>query len=45
VISALTVLSVIAVYLGKFIALKIKKKTISTIAGIVFILLGISFFL
>jgi putative Ca2+/H+ antiporter (TMEM165/GDT1 family) len=41
VISALTVLSVIAVYLGKFIALKIKKKTISTIAGIVFVLIGI----
>jgi putative Ca2+/H+ antiporter (TMEM165/GDT1 family) len=45
VISALTVLSVMAVYLGKFIALKIKKKTISTIAGISFVLIGISFFL
>lgn len=44
VISALTVLSVMAVYLGKFIALKIKKRVISTIAGISFVLIGISFF-
>lgn len=45
VIFALTVLSVMTVYLGKFIALKINKRAISTVAGIVFILLGISFFL
>ncbi|MGB9716805.1 MAG: TMEM165/GDT1 family protein [Thermodesulfovibrionales bacterium] len=44
VISALTVLSVMAIYLGRFIVTKINKRLISTIAGIVFVLLGISFF-
>jgi Ca2+/H+ antiporter, TMEM165/GDT1 family len=41
VISALTVLSVMAVYLGKFIALKMNKGVISKIAGAVFIVMGI----
>jgi putative Ca2+/H+ antiporter (TMEM165/GDT1 family) len=45
VISALTFLSIMAVYLGKFIAMKLKKKVISTVAGMLFVLLGISFFL
>lgn len=41
VLSALTILSVMAVYLGRFIALKIKKDIVSKIAGTVFIALGI----
>jgi putative Ca2+/H+ antiporter (TMEM165/GDT1 family) len=41
VISALTILSVMTIYLGKFIALKVNKKVVSDIAGIVFILVGI----
>jgi len=41
VISALTILSVMAVYLGKFIALKLNRKVVSNIAGVVFILVGI----
>jgi len=45
VIFALTVLSVTAVYLGKLIALKLNKRAISTVAGILFVLIGISFFL
>jgi len=45
VILALTILSVMAVYLGKFIALKINKRTISKVAGIVFIVLGILCFI
>ncbi|MCX5859418.1 MAG: TMEM165/GDT1 family protein [Proteobacteria bacterium] len=44
-LAALAVLSVMAVYLGKFIAEKIDKKIISRIAGILFILIGASFFL
>jgi len=44
VIFALAVLSVMAVYLGKFIALKLNKRAISTVAGILFVLIGISFF-
>jgi putative Ca2+/H+ antiporter (TMEM165/GDT1 family) len=44
VLSSLTVLSVMAVYLGKYIALKINKKVISLVAGIMFIVLGILFF-
>ncbi len=42
VILALTLLSLIAVFLGKFLTKKINKKTISIIAGILFILIGIS---
>lgn len=41
VIAALTMLSVMAVYLGKIISRKINKKTISIISGILFILIGI----
>lgn len=41
VISALTILSVMTIYLGKFVALKVNKKVISNIAGVVFILVGI----
>ncbi|MGQ9569433.1 MAG: TMEM165/GDT1 family protein [Thermodesulfovibrionales bacterium] len=44
VISALTALSLVAIYLGRFIVTKLNKRLISSIAGIVFILLGISFF-
>jgi putative Ca2+/H+ antiporter (TMEM165/GDT1 family) len=45
VLSALTILSIMAVYLGKFIALKMKKKAISKVAGIVFVVLGVLCFL
>jgi Ca2+/H+ antiporter, TMEM165/GDT1 family len=41
VLSALSVLSVMAVYLGKFIALRMNKRVISKIAGGMFIALGI----
>jgi putative Ca2+/H+ antiporter (TMEM165/GDT1 family) len=41
VLSALTVLSVMAVYLGKYIGLKMNKRVISKIAGAVFIAMGI----
>ncbi len=41
VMIALTILSVMAVYLGKIISKKINKKTISIIAGALFILLGV----
>jgi len=45
IISALTILSITAIYLGKFLTKKLKKSTISTIAGILFIIIGIiSFF-
>ena len=40
---ALTFLSVIAIYFAKYISEKMNKKTINIIAGIVFIVLGISF--
>ena len=42
VILALTILSIMAIYLGKFLATKLKRKTVSIIAGILFILIGIS---
>ena len=45
VLSSLTILSIIAVYLGKYIALKINKKVISLVAGIMFIVLGILCFI
>lgn len=45
VMLALFILSVMAVYLGKIIMDKVDKRTISTIAGIMFILIGASFFL
>jgi len=43
--AALAALSVMAVYLGKFISEKVDKKAIARIAGIAFIVVGISFFL
>lgn len=45
VLSALTLLSVMAIYLGKFIALKMNKRAISKVAGIVFVVLGVLCFL
>jgi len=44
VILALTLISIIAIYLGKFVTEKVNTKIVSTIAGILFILIGISFF-
>ncbi|WP_440953674.1 TMEM165/GDT1 family protein [Methanococcoides sp. FTZ1] len=44
VIFALFVLSGMAVYVGKFMMEKINKKTISTAAGVLFIVIGASFF-
>jgi len=43
--TALTLLSAVAIYLGKFISNKVDKKVLTKIAGTVFILMGISFFL
>ena len=43
--TALTLLSIMAIYLGRFISNKVDKKVVTKIAGIVFILMGISFFL
>ena len=45
VIIALSLLSVMAIYLGKFISNKVNRETITKIAGILFIVIGISFFL
>lgn len=45
VMIALTLISIMAIYFGKFISSKIKEKTITKIAGILFIAIGISFFL
>lgn len=42
--AALCLLSAMAVYLGKFVLERIDKKIISKAAGLVFILMGISFF-
>ena len=42
---ALAINTVIAVYLGRFILTKIKKDMIHRIAGVAFILIGLSFFL
>jgi len=42
--TALTLLSVTAIYLGKLIAEKVDKKVIAKIAGIAFIIIGIAFF-
>lgn len=44
-ILALTILSVIAVYFGKFISERIDKKLITKVAGTVFIIMGLSFFM
>jgi putative Ca2+/H+ antiporter (TMEM165/GDT1 family) len=43
VMTALTLLSVMAIYLGQFIAGKIDRQLISRIAGALFILIGVSF--
>lgn len=43
VMTALTLLSVMAIYLGKFISGRIDRKLITRIAGIVFIIIGVSF--
>lgn len=43
--TALALLSVMAIYLGGFVSNKVDKKVVTKIAGIVFILMGISFFL
>lgn len=44
VVSALAVLSVVAVYLGRFVAERINKKMLSRIAGALFIVIGVFFF-
>ena len=44
VIIALSLLSIIAIYSGKFISDKVNRETLAKIAGISFILLGIAFF-
>jgi putative Ca2+/H+ antiporter (TMEM165/GDT1 family) len=43
--TALALLSVMAIYLGRFVSNKVDKKVVTKIAGTVFILTGISFFL
>jgi putative Ca2+/H+ antiporter (TMEM165/GDT1 family) len=43
--TALTLLSVMAIYLGRFVSDRVDKKVVTKIAGTVFILMGISFFL
>jgi len=45
VIIALTILSILAIYVGKIISDKIDRKIISKVAGVVFIIIGITFFL
>ncbi len=43
VMTALTLLSIMAIYLGRFISGKIDRRLITRIAGVVFIIIGISF--
>lgn len=45
VMAALTFLSIMAIYLGKFISGRIDKRLITKIAGTLFILIGVSFIL
>jgi len=45
VMTALLILSVMAIYLGKFLAGRIDRKRITRIAGVVFLLIGLSFML
>lgn len=45
VMMALILSSIMAIYLGKFISRKMEDRTITKIAGILFILMGISFFI
>jgi len=43
--TALALLSIMAIYLGRFVSNRMDKKVVTKIAGTVFILMGISFFL
>ncbi len=43
VMTALTLLSIIAIYLGQFISGRMDRRLITRIAGVVFIIIGISF--
>ena len=45
VMIALTLLSILTIYLGEFISSKIERKTVTKIAGFLFVLIGLSFFL
>lgn len=42
--TALTLLSAMAIYLAKFIASKVNEKVMARVAGTAFILIGVSFF-
>jgi len=42
--TALAILSIMAIYLGKFVSDKIDKKLMTKISGVIFILMGVSFF-
>ena len=44
VVIALSLLSLMAIYLGKFVSNKVNRETITKIAGILFIVMGMSFF-
>jgi len=43
--TALTLVSVMAIYLGRLISSRINNRVMTKIAGVVFVLVGISFFL
>jgi putative Ca2+/H+ antiporter (TMEM165/GDT1 family) len=43
--TALTLLSIMAIYLGKLISNKVDKKSMTIIAGIIFTVMGIAFIL
>lgn len=43
VMAALLILSIMAVYLGRFLAGKIDRRVITKVAGVVFLLIGLSF--
>jgi putative Ca2+/H+ antiporter (TMEM165/GDT1 family) len=45
VMLALSLLSIISIYLGKFISDKVNRNTLAKIAGVSFILMGVAFFL
>ena len=45
VMAALTILSIMAIYLGKFISGRIDKRIVTRIAGALFILIGLTFML
>jgi len=44
VMIALTLISIMAIFIGKFISTKIKERTMTKIAGVLFIMMGIIFF-